>query len=49
MKKAMIVCEDGIFYAPYEFQQALVEEIESRGVLTVTQAAALCEKWAKKP
>ena len=44
---AGVELDDGSFFVPVEFLDAIREEKEARGSLTVAQAASLCEKWAK--
>lgn len=39
--------DDGDFYAPEAYVEALAEEREARGALTVAEAASLCEKWSR--
>lgn len=39
--------DDGSFFAPRQFLEAIGEEYDARGHLTVAEAASLCEKWSR--
>lgn len=40
--------DDGSLFVPTEYIEAIGEEYDARGTLTVTQAQALIEKWSKR-
>lgn len=43
-----VFLDDGSFRVPREYVEAIGEEYDERGHLTVAQAASLVEKWGKQ-